>query len=326
MPPPERVLELISHCRALLALEPSIFTLHGDFVVVGDIHGNVDDLIRIFERTGYPPAARYLFLGDMVDRGPNSVEVVLMLFTLKVLFPAHVYLLRGNHECDTICAFYGFRAECEQKLNSEIYCRFIDCFRYLSFAATVNDRILCLHGGICPELRSLKDIEALGRPMLSLESPVSNGIVWSDPRAESSGWETSDRGSGYLFSNRILRDFLNANGLALLIRSHENCQSGYDRPFGNEGKCITVFSNSDYCGIGNDGAVAKVSEDCGVTFEVIRRLTRADAMKRRLVMPPWMLEAALDLEKLHMQVPVKFDEDEILTAMVENSIELFSEA
>jgi hypothetical protein len=147
----EYVLKLISFCEAIFSSEPSFLDLQGTFTIVGDLHGNVADLVRIFGRSGYPPGTKYVFLGDVADRGQNSVEVVLLLFTLKALFPSHIHLLRGNHECHRICGASGFMAECEQKFNSKVYRRFIDLFAYLPFAAKINSVVLCTHGGICPE-------------------------------------------------------------------------------------------------------------------------------------------------------------------------------
>jgi len=95
--------------------DPSVLDLVADFVVVGDIHGSTDSLLGIFSRLGYPPERSYLFLGDYVDRGLYSIEVILMLYALKAAFPSHVFLLRGNHECESLTPLYGFRHECQAR-------------------------------------------------------------------------------------------------------------------------------------------------------------------------------------------------------------------
>jgi protein phosphatase len=89
---------LIDDTTAVLRSEPALLSPTGCFVVVGDLHGSIHDLLQILSAFEYPPAQSYLFLGDYVDRGANSVEVLLVLYALKVLFPHHIYLLRGNHE------------------------------------------------------------------------------------------------------------------------------------------------------------------------------------------------------------------------------------
>lgn len=257
-PSNDTIIEIIKSAKSIFKKENSLLKIQGDFVVVGDIHGNIDDLLRIFEKLGYPPESNYLFLGDYVDRGNNSSEVIILLFCLKILYPDSIYLIRGNHECESISSMYGFKQECEKVFDDKIYKKLMKCFMYLSFAAVINESYFCVHGGISPFLRFLRDIENLEKPMLSSGNQIASDLVWSDPDESVKIFENSSRGSGCLFGNKKLNSFLEKNGLKKLIRSHESCMDGFDYPLEN---CITVFSNSDYCEMNNDAAVICIKQD-----------------------------------------------------------------
>lgn len=83
--------------------------------VCGDVHGQYSDVLRLFDKGQFPPLANYLFLGDYVDRGPQSLEVVTLFLAYKCKFPNNFFMLRGNHECGAINRVYGFLDEIQRK-------------------------------------------------------------------------------------------------------------------------------------------------------------------------------------------------------------------
>jgi len=93
---------LLQLARDTFARQPMLIEINPPVVVCGDTHGQYSDLLRIFAHHGFPPACNYLFLGDYVDRGPQSLETILLLLCYKVKYPNQFFLLRGNHETENI--------------------------------------------------------------------------------------------------------------------------------------------------------------------------------------------------------------------------------
>lgn len=97
--------EITAICQAareVFLSQPTLIELSPPVKIVGDVHGQYSDLIRLFEMCGFPPSANYLFLGDYVDRGKQSLETILLLLCYKVKYPENFFLLRGNHECANV--------------------------------------------------------------------------------------------------------------------------------------------------------------------------------------------------------------------------------
>jgi len=285
----DTIKELMKNATFNLKKDNAVLSLHGDFSIVGDIHGNIDMLIRIFQRLNYPNQRKYLFLGDYVDRGTNSIEVIILLYALKCLFPDQVFLLRGNHEFMEVSRIYGFYDECRIRYSEELFNIIQDTFSYLPIAAILNDTKFCVHGGISQKINSKADI-------LSLEkvSDIPNNIIldllWSDPDPEVQGYKESQRGSGYLFGQDAIDYFLRVCGFTMVIRSHEHCQDGYELPFGNQGGLITVFSACDYCGQNNSAAVFNTNSSHENKLN-LTQYSPIDRSKRiQIILPDFILE------------------------------------
>lgn len=134
------------------------------YQICGDIHGQYYDLLRLFEYGGFPPEANYLFLGDYVDRGKQSLETICLLLAYKIKYPENFFILRGNHECASINRIYGFYDECKRRYNIKLWKTFTDCFNCLPIAAIIDEKIFTMHGGLSPDLNSMEQIRRVMRP------------------------------------------------------------------------------------------------------------------------------------------------------------------
>ncbi|CAK8676635.1 serine/threonine-protein phosphatase 5-like [Clavelina lepadiformis] len=222
--------------------------------VCGDIHGQYYDLCNIFDLNQLPSKENpYLFNGDFVDRGSWSVEVILVLFGFKVLYPEHFHLVRGNHETDNMNQMYGFEGEVKQKYGGNMMEFFSEVFNWLPLAYCVNGKVLIMHGGLCEEDGiTLNDLRSIDRNRQPPESGTMCDLLWSDPQMQQ-GRGRSKRGVSCQFGPDITSKFLQDNGLDYVIRSHEVKHEGYEEQ--HNGKLITIFSAPNYCDqMGNKGA------------------------------------------------------------------------
>ncbi|KAK7196682.1 phosphoprotein phosphatase [Novymonas esmeraldas] len=277
------IAKLCAAATATLAREPSLLELevlaHDTLVVVGDIHGQFQDLYasvlcQQYDRQRCNPDGRdrrFLFMGDYVDRGPNSLEVVLLLLALKVEYPALVYLTRGNHEEEKTSRVYGFLTEATASLGAEVgaavWSAVNKVFLDLPLAAVVHTprvRFLVMHGGLSPALQRVEQIAAIDRHAyntgeLSKEAhDIVDGLLWSDPCVGAGCYAASSRGCGWNFGPAASQAFCTKNNFDFICRAHQLAMDGYF--WMHNDRVVTVFSAPNYCGINdNRGAVMVVS-------------------------------------------------------------------
>ncbi|KAF2541884.1 hypothetical protein F2Q68_00033172 [Brassica cretica] len=189
----------------------------------------VDDIIRrLLEGKGGKQVQlseieipHYLFLGDYVDRGKQSLETICLLLAYKIRYPSKIFLLRGNHEDAKINRIYGFYDECKRRFNVRLWKIFTDCFNCLPVAALIDDKILCMHGGLSPDLENLEQIREIQRPTEIPDNGLLCDLLWSDPDQKSEGWSDSDRGISCTFGADVVAEFLDKNDLDLICRGHQ---------------------------------------------------------------------------------------------------------
>lgn len=259
---------ICSVAREIFLSQPTLLELSAPVKIVGDVHGQYIDLIRIFSKCGFPPASNYLFLGDYVDRGKQSLETILLLLCYKIKFPENFFLLRGNHECAQITRQYGFYDECKRRTNLKTWKLFVDTFNTLPIAAIVAGKIFCVHGGLSPVLNSMDEIRNIRRPTDVPDFGLLNDLLWSDPVDSPNEWEDNERGVSYCYNKVAINKFLNKFQFDLVVRAHMVVEDGYE--FFNDRSLVTVFSAPNYCGeFDNWGAVMGVSEELLCSFELL---------------------------------------------------------
>lgn len=262
------VIQVLKHEPTLVEIQ---LPAHTEITICGDIHGQYYDLLNIFEINGLPSEENpYLFNGDFVDRGCFSVEVLLTLFMWKLLYPTKVFLGRGNHEARSMNMLYGFEGEVTAKYDKSLYELFSEAFCLLPLCHLVNKTVLVLHGGLFSEDGvTLQNIRSLDRMREPPYDGLMADLLWSDPHP-GFGRRPSRRGVGVAFGRDVTEEFMQLNGLSLVIRSHEMKEEGYEVEHG--GKLVTVFSAPNYCDqMGNKGAILRLDADTlsprFITFE-----------------------------------------------------------
>lgn len=346
----DEALSIIKRARMIMSEEPNLLSLDAPVMVVGDIHGQFYDLINLIELGGEPGSVlsvdengvkrrrQYLFLGDYIDRGDFQCEVLLYLFALKAKHPAHVWLLRGNHECRTVAAYFGFKDECSKKYGLPLFNYAAETFQTMPIAATVSTsagKFLCLHGGISPNVTSLHQFTEFDR----FTEPAMTGflcdVLWADPIKEDfedgvthsvSEFLSMDylpnpaRGCSFRYGFRAIVQFLAVNGLAGIIRAHEVQEEGYLYHFQDAGQggnaqnappVITIFSAPNYCGrYMNKAAYMQISRDVQVRSVRKRALFRRKPKKVEvdlgMVVSPLKLLKPIQFEAVEAPDPLSF--------------------
>ena len=267
----KEIFELIKEVQPLIEKDHSLIRIRSPCKIFGNIHGAYNDLMRYFESFGNPSddnqmgdinVMQYIFLGDFCDRGLYSLEVILLLFALKIKYPDFIYLIRGHHEDIFINEKYGLGDECRDRLSDNIqnplsiFSNINKVFDCLPFGVLVDNNILMVHGGIGSSINTLDDIENIKRP-ISVEHNVTNkdqlhiiDLLWSEYSEDIDNIEiNSERDknkNGFIvkYGSERLNKFLAENKINLLITAHQFIKEGVTTY--NNDRLLTVFSATNY--------------------------------------------------------------------------------
>lgn len=260
---------LCTKSREIFISQPNLLELEAPLKICGDVHGQYYDLLRIFEYGGFPPEANYLFLGDYIDRGKQSIETVCLLLCYKIKYPENFFLLRGNHECAQINRIYGFYDECKRRYSIRLWRVFSDVFNCLPVAALVDEKIFCMHGGLSPELKNLDQIKNIMRPTDVPDTGLLCDLLWSDPERGVEAYGDNDRGVSFTFGEKIVQKFNEKHDIDLICRAHQVVEDGYE--FFQRRQLVTLFSAPNYCGeFDNSGAMMSIDETLMCSFQILK--------------------------------------------------------
>ena len=267
----EEIESLIDEVIPIISKENSLIKIRSPCKIFGNIYGLYNDLMRFFESYGNPSDSiqngdinvmQYIFLGDFCDRGFYSLEVVFLLFALKVKYPNFIYLIRGHHEDKNVNEIYGLGQECKDRLNDEInkensiFNLINKAFEYLPFGVLIDGGTLLVHGGIGISIENLDDINNISRPTPVVQD-VENirqlqiiDLLYSEYDDKESNYninnerDTMKKGFIVKYGKKRLDDFLNKNNINLLITSHQFVKEGFNT-FNND-KLLVLFSATNY--------------------------------------------------------------------------------
>lgn len=270
----------------LLVDDGNVQAVSSPVTIAGDIHGQFFDLLELLEAGGPVPDVHYLFMGDFVDRGFNSVETFLLLLCLKVRHPSSVTLIRGNHESRQITQVYGFYDECMRKYgNAHVWRYCTEVFDLLSLAAVIDGSAMCVHGGLSPSIHLLDQIRAIDRKQEVPHDGAMCDLLWSDPDDGVRGWAVSPRGAGYLFGGDIVQQFGHLNGVSLIARAHQLVMEGYRTMF--DEALVTVWSAPNYCyRCGNVAAILQLNDKLERSFKVFNAAAQEGREAQAARRPP----------------------------------------
>ena len=222
--------------RMLLDLPPR------STLVIGDIHGDYQQVLRAFTLFDRSEIGQIVFNGDVIDRGEDMLKCILYIMIRQIREPKKVFFIRGNHETQSINEFYGFKSDCISIFSEEVYSGFNKAFELLPLSAKLGDWAFITHGGIPVDPIYFHMMRLEPKPADPLLHHSYGELLWNDPRDELTTYSKSMRGENiYYFGEKIVNNFMELHKIDLIVRAHEAYEKGYAWHF--DKKVLTIFSS-----------------------------------------------------------------------------------
>ncbi|KAK6035630.1 hypothetical protein COOONC_26866 [Cooperia oncophora] len=197
----------------------------------------------------------------------------MLLLCYRIKFPHLIHLLRGNHECSKMNRLYGFYEELRRKRCIYLWKKFQEVFNEMPLCAVVSSRLLCMHGGISPEIQNWDSLVTLQKPKTprACDDGIAVDLMWSDPSTDScTGFQfNATRATSYIFGGDTIANICDMLDISMVVRAHEVVRAGHQ--FMYDKKLVTLFSAPNYCGTdGNAASVMKVSRRLELSFVTLK--------------------------------------------------------
>lgn len=260
----DELMKLCELAKYFLLKDETVIRIKPHVHVVGDIQGQYNYVWKFIKTN--ETTDKFLFLGDYVNHGKNSIEVLALVLSLKVIHPDQVFLLRGCQETPEKTVSGGFKEECLDRYDEEVYNKFMEVFDCLPLAAIISDdqkSIFCVNGGITSELKTISQLEEIERPLKIPPTGLIHDILYANPRS-------SKKNNGCVFGPKMVHRFLKNNKLDSIIRSHQCQKGGYNFPFGfDDQSVVSIFSCPHYDKEHRVGAAAYVRDSMLYTIKTV---------------------------------------------------------
>eukprot|EP00727_Mastigamoeba_balamuthi_P007657 m51a1_g3511 hypothetical protein (766) ;mRNA; r:873142-875879 len=254
-PPPKHLLAMIMHGIRTLRMVPNVIgiTLKGTQTadIIGDIHGELSTVHRVFDKSSvaglFRKSRHVIFLGDYIDKGPNSILTLLSVLLMKIAYPENVHMLRGNHETLPVAMVGSFRQDVLSKYSYEVFALFTELFDSLPLACTINHDTFIVHGGIPRggelEIEQIHKWDRTTDTQLGM-CPDFKDMLWSDPQDKEGSEHNTRRNAGVLYGPDVVDTFLKINGLRKVVRGHTAEFKGYRKWFDGAVHSVHTFSDT----------------------------------------------------------------------------------